>query len=52
MIQKDKKKALNVLIGRIYWKENFLDEDTGNHIPIVRNVIVRRNGEWLIKVNL
>lgn len=35
------------LVGRVYWKENFKDDDTGNIITIERNKIVRVNGEWL-----
>ena len=32
------------LIGRVYWKEHFVDEDTGETIEIERNCKVRENG--------
>jgi hypothetical protein len=35
------------LVGRIHWKENFDDEDTGDVLEIERSQIVRINGEWL-----
>ena len=35
------------LVGRIYWKEEFKDESTGESIFIDRTKIVRINGEWL-----
>ena len=42
------KKEVTILIGRIYWKEAFLDEDTGKEIWITRNQVVRKNGEWCV----
>ncbi len=41
-----KKKETN-LVGRIYWKEGFKDEDTGKIIMIERSQSVRVNGEWI-----
>jgi hypothetical protein len=35
------------LIGRIHWKEDFKDEDTGEVITIDRCETVRVNGEWV-----
>ena len=34
------------LIGRVYWKQTFHDEDTGNPITVERNQVVRIDGEW------
>jgi len=34
------------LCGFITWKEDFIDEDTGNVITIERNKRVRIDGEW------
>ncbi|MCG9911863.1 MAG: hypothetical protein MH137_11230 [Flavobacteriales bacterium] len=47
IVSRRPKKEETFLIGRIYWKEYFRDEDTGNVITIERNQIVRKNGEWL-----
>lgn len=41
------KKFETKLIGRIHWKEDFIDEDTGNVITIDRTQTVRVNGEWI-----
>lgn len=35
------------LIGRLHWKEYFLDEDTDEKMSIERSHIVRKNGEWV-----
>ncbi len=35
------------LIGRINWKEDFKDEDTGEVVTIERSQVVRQNGEWI-----
>lgn len=40
------KKYETKLIGRIHWKDDFVDEDTGDVITIDRTQIVRVNGEW------
>jgi hypothetical protein len=40
------KKYETKLIGRIHWKDDFVDEDTGDVITIDRTQIVRINGEW------
>lgn len=37
-----------LLIGRIHWKEDFRDEDTGEVITIARSRVVRVDGEWQI----
>jgi len=34
------------LVGRIFWKENFKDESTGDVVTIERQQVVRVNGEW------
>lgn len=34
------------LVGRIFWKENFIDEDSGEVIEIERQQVVRIDGEW------
>jgi len=41
-----KKVYEDVLIGKITWKEHFVDEDSGDVIEIERNQIVRRNDKW------
>jgi len=41
-----KKVYEDVLIGKITWKEHFIDEDSGDVIEIERNQIVRRNDKW------
>jgi hypothetical protein len=38
------KEAVKRLVGYKQWIENFIDEDTGNIIPIERNVICRIDG--------
>lgn len=40
------KKYETQLIGRIHWKDYFMDDDTGEKIWINRTQIVRVNGEW------
>lgn len=35
------------LIGRVHWKEYFMDEDTRQSILINRSRIVRQDGEWI-----
>lgn len=34
------------LVGRVYWYEDFLDEDTNEVVRIVRQQVVRIDGEW------
>jgi len=34
------------LVGRIFWKENFKDESTGEVVTIEREQVVRVDGEW------
>lgn len=41
------KKKKTILEGRIYWKEDFIDEGTGNVITIERSRAVRVDGEWI-----
>jgi len=36
----------NVLIGKIHWQENFIDEESGDVISISRHRVVRRNDRW------
>ena len=40
------KKKREMLVGRIHWKEEFKDEDTGQSIWIERSQVVRVNGVW------
>lgn len=42
---KNKKTAL---IGRLHWKEDFKDEDTGEVMTIERSQPVTNNGEWIV----
>lgn len=42
-----KKAKCSVLVGRIHWKEDFIDEDTGDVITVSRNRLVRMDGEWV-----
>jgi len=35
------------LVGRIYYNQEFKDEDTGEIITIKRTDVVRVNGEWV-----
>lgn len=35
------------LIGRVYWKEGFKDEDTGQVVYIERSCAVRKNNDWI-----
>lgn len=44
---KRKKETIQHLIGRVYWNENFIDEDTGAVVTINRSRVVRQDGEWL-----
>ena len=37
-----------MLIGKILWKEDFLDEDTGQVISIDRSSTVRRDDVWFV----
>lgn len=37
-----------VLVGRYFWTEEFVDEDSGESVFIERSQIVRENGEWVI----
>lgn len=41
-------KKEKILIGKVYYIENFRDEDTGKLIPVTRSKVVRKNGKWLI----
>lgn len=40
------KETETVLVGRVCWNEDFIDEDTGNVVTILRTEVVRINGEW------
>lgn len=37
-----------VLMGKITWKEKYVDEDTGEVLSIERSQFVKRNGIWII----
>ena len=41
-----KKVYEDVLIGKVTWKEHFIDEETGEVVDIERNTLVRRNDRW------
>ncbi len=47
VISKRPKKEETLLVGRIYWKEDFGDEDTGDVVTVERSEVVRENGEWV-----
>jgi hypothetical protein len=36
------------IIGRIFWMEDFSDEDTGCVVTIQRSRMVRKDGVWLV----
>lgn len=38
----------NKLIGRVFWKEHFVDEDSDELIEIERNQIIRENGKFIV----
>ena len=38
----------NKLIGRVFWKEHFVDEDSGELIEIERNQIIREKGKFIV----
>lgn len=46
IISRRPKKTERLLIGRIHWKEEFMDESTGQSIWIERSQVVRINGVW------
>lgn len=41
------KRVKTVLIGRVHWLEDFIDEDNGEIISIERSRVVKREGKWL-----
>lgn len=47
VIKKRPKVTEKKLIGRIFWKESFTDESTGNLVYVDRARIVRVNGTWV-----
>lgn len=42
-----KREKYTRLVGRINWKEDFTDEDTGEKLSINRSEVVRVDGEWV-----
>lgn len=44
LISKRSKKVAKKRIGRLYWEEDFVDEDTGECIRITRSRIVSQDG--------
>jgi sulfate adenylyltransferase subunit 1 (EFTu-like GTPase family) len=46
IISRRPKKTVTRLIGRIYWKEEFKDEEDDTSIWIERNQVVRIDGVW------
>ncbi len=51
IVSKRPKKTEKILVGRIYWKEFFKDDDYPNDeskgVWIERSQVVRVNGEWM-----
>jgi hypothetical protein len=47
VVSKRPKKSEQKLVGRIYWRECFMDQDTKEKIFITRSRIVKINGEWV-----
>ena len=47
IIKKRPKIVEKIVVGRIYWNENFTDESTGEVITIERCKPVRVGGKWL-----
>lgn len=47
-LENRKKVYEDVLIGKVTWKENFIDEETGEAVVIERNSVVRRNDRWYV----
>ena len=46
-VSKRPKKSETFIIGRIHWKESFMDEDKPNNPLIIeRSRIVKVNGDW------
>lgn len=45
-LENRKKVYEDVLIGKVTWKENWVDEDSGDVIEIERNRVVRRGDKW------
>ncbi len=43
---KRRKKETHI-VGRINWIENFIDEGTGDVVPIKRSAIVKIDNEWV-----
>ncbi len=41
------KNKRSVRVGRIHWKENFKDEDSGEILVLERSCVVRNDGEWI-----
>lgn len=46
VISKRPKKTEEVLIGKVAYIEHFIDEDTGEAVPIQRHRKVREGNEW------
>lgn len=36
------------LIGKVYWNEYYLDEDTGKKVKIERETVVKKDGVWIV----
>lgn len=41
-----KKVTVDRLIGRVFWKEDFKDDETGEVVTVERNQVVRVDGNW------
>ena len=46
VISRRPKKIERQKIGRLFWKEKFVDEDTGKGVFVERQRVVRINGVW------
>ena len=47
IVSRRPKKIETKLVGRVFWNEGFLDEDTGEVVTMTRNMIVRKNNHWI-----
>lgn len=48
IISKRPKKTEKIIIGRIYWNEDFRDVAAGPVVTIERSRVVRKDGIWLL----
>lgn len=41
------RKNVEILEGRIYWKQKIKDEDSGKYFEVERSMAVKIDGEWI-----